>query len=257
MDPKVLTDLLRQGADPLWRRLRAVLAEKSIRLEATALAFSSEEGPQIEFGVIVTAGRKVYQYVVAGDELTEWNDLSARWKSSPYQKDIRKALAFLDAPVAAPQVDRPEGSELRLEMPHRGGHVSLWWTGPRWHRRVSFWFEGRRMAIFRSIIRYDNGRRSSTDEEDLRDMPGDELLDNLPPPPIKLRPKPRRTGLAQLGELSDPAAYQTSQWILRAGASAEGDIYNSHVISRVKVRVEIDLDPMAVWYFEETDLDDS
>lgn len=259
MDPTHLTELLLTSELPLWRRLRQVLAEQGLDLEATALAWSSEEGTNIEFGVVVTSERRVFQYLLVEEALAEWNDLSARWKSTPYAGPIRTALVMTRPPKTLrrpKREDPPTGTEIRLEMPHRGGHVSLWWTGARWSRRVSFWFEGRRMTIFRSIIRYNNGRRSSTDQEDLLEMPEGELLDSLPPQPIQLRPKPRRTGMAQLAELHDPAAYQTNQWILRGGASAQGVIYNSTITSRVKVRVELDLDLMVVWYFEETDLDD-
>lgn len=247
MDPRHLTLLLRSSRDRLWKRMREVLAARGLDLETTAIAWSSEEGTNVEFAVFVTADRRVLQLLLVDGEVTEWNDLSGRWKRTPYAKEIRKAARLL-VPGGRP-VDAPVGTEIRLDMPHRGGHVSLWWTGAPGHRRASFWFEGRRLSISRSRVWIRDGRRSSDDAEHLQDMPAGALLDHLPPAPIHLHPKLTRTGIARLAEALDPAAHQTNQWVLSAAPSGGSPI------ARSGIHLEIDLDDMVVRYVEQDSFD--
>lgn len=92
MDAVALTELLRRSPLPLWVRLREVLVEKNLELGRTALAWSSEEGPEVEFGIIATAERRVFRYLLVNGELAEWNDLSPLWEDTPYADDVRAAF---------------------------------------------------------------------------------------------------------------------------------------------------------------------
>jgi hypothetical protein len=95
MDVAALTQLLHGSPHPLWARLREVLGQKGLQLEATALAWSSEEGPSVEFGILATRERRVFQYLLVEDELAEWQDLSGSWEGTPYSNSVRSALSVL------------------------------------------------------------------------------------------------------------------------------------------------------------------
>jgi hypothetical protein len=98
MDVAALTELLRHSPLELWVQLREVLVDKGLELERTALAWSSEEGPELEFGVIATTDRRVFQYLLTANDLTEWRDLSGSWKKTPYADAVRAALVLLKKP---------------------------------------------------------------------------------------------------------------------------------------------------------------
>lgn len=99
-----LTKLLRENKDyPFWEILRALLNDKGIDVAKAYLAFSSEEGNNSEFGIIVTSTKNIFQYAIlltedGNDlkELAEWNDITNSYESSPYIEDINKVFAMID-----------------------------------------------------------------------------------------------------------------------------------------------------------------
>lgn len=98
-----LTDLFRASAEPFWIRLREVVCERGIDPDTSLLADSFEDDVNFEFGVLVTRDRHVIQYGFQHSDasfrdgkLTEWNDLSELWSSSPYRSKVSTALSMLD-----------------------------------------------------------------------------------------------------------------------------------------------------------------
>ncbi len=100
------TDLLRTSKDPVFRRLREVLTEQGIDVEADVLAQFFPDASDGEFGVVVTTDHRVYTFVLrygAGDlntqaakaVLHEWHNITDTWDASPYGTDVRDALELL------------------------------------------------------------------------------------------------------------------------------------------------------------------
>jgi hypothetical protein len=89
-----LTELLRTGDYPFWGCLRRLLEQKGIDPQSSILAESFEDGSGRngsgqEYGVVVTAHEKVFEFVVdigAGDDryenatMREWNDKTDTWQ---------------------------------------------------------------------------------------------------------------------------------------------------------------------------------
>lgn len=102
--PIASTRLLRESADPLFRRLRALLAERGLDSQKVVLADLFPDDVDQEFGVLVTQDRRVIQFVVhygrLGDinrqtaeaTIGEWSDISSWWDATPHASAIRVAL---------------------------------------------------------------------------------------------------------------------------------------------------------------------
>lgn len=59
------------------------------------MAFTVQDGDAHEFGVVVTADRRVFEYSFAcdGTEFDEWTEISGRHWGTPYGRDVEAALA--------------------------------------------------------------------------------------------------------------------------------------------------------------------
>ncbi len=97
-----LTALLRSGVDPFWVRLRELLSERGLALDKLMLASSFPDDTNLEFGIVVTNDRRVYQFAfdyldkpVEQGKFTEWVDLTERHASSPYHEEVAAALDLL------------------------------------------------------------------------------------------------------------------------------------------------------------------
>lgn len=98
-----LTSLFRTSTGPFWILLRKVTRERGINPDTSLLADSFEDDVNFEFGILVTHDRHVIQYGVQCSDpsfkdgkLTEWNDLTDRWSSSPYRCEVFTALSMVD-----------------------------------------------------------------------------------------------------------------------------------------------------------------
>ncbi len=94
-----LTTLLRSSDDPLWRRLRSLLEGKGLEPGTTAVADLFPDDNSLEFGLIVTCDRKVFQFdfdylhkTMAMGIFSEWQDITATWQGSPYKQQVSAAL---------------------------------------------------------------------------------------------------------------------------------------------------------------------
>lgn len=97
-----LTHRLHTGEEPFWARLREVVRERGVMPDSSWLARSHEEDDHFEFGVLVTKDRQVIQFGFlytdesgANGTLTEWNDLTESWATSPYSPEVSAALSLI------------------------------------------------------------------------------------------------------------------------------------------------------------------
>jgi hypothetical protein len=95
---------LRSGDEPIFERLRALLAARGVDPSTTWLVDLFEDDVNFEFGLILTGDRRVYQIgyrypdgEVGGGELTEWVDLTHSWRLTPYRDEIDDAFDYLEA----------------------------------------------------------------------------------------------------------------------------------------------------------------
>ncbi len=101
-----LTELLRNGNDPFWHILRSVLKEKNIDHKTTYLPESNEEGHALEYGIIVTEDKKIYEFYLrfTNDkmdslvEILKWDDITKRYNehSITPNKNIDEVLNLID-----------------------------------------------------------------------------------------------------------------------------------------------------------------
>lgn len=102
------TALLRQSDEQPYRRLRELLVEHGADPQGDVLADLFEDDVDQEFGVLVTATRRVLTFVmhygrrgdlktqVADATLHDWRDITDGWGSSPYRHNIADAMDMLD-----------------------------------------------------------------------------------------------------------------------------------------------------------------
>lgn len=104
----LLTRNLRRSDDRLFARLRELLPEFGIDVGTALLAEFFPDDVDQEFGVLVSADRAVFTFVLhyarRGDlntqvrtaTISHWRDLSDRWESSPYRRYVQEALRLPD-----------------------------------------------------------------------------------------------------------------------------------------------------------------
>ena len=102
-----LTALLRTSRDHFWSTLRALLRDRGVAPEDAALAECFPDDTSFEFGVVVSQEGSVFQFgfdylkhPVENGILSEWEDLTARFRSTPHRASIETALEFLRQPSA-------------------------------------------------------------------------------------------------------------------------------------------------------------
>src|SRR3954463_11892375 len=100
------TLLLRESDEPLFVRLRELLDDRGIDVGRSALARIFPDDADMEFGVIVTPDRRVYEFdlhygkgdlatQVATATITDWRDRTEWWESTPSRSDIEDAFRLL------------------------------------------------------------------------------------------------------------------------------------------------------------------
>jgi hypothetical protein len=100
------TRLLREATDPLYVRLRSQLAERGIDVDQSALAAFFPDDGNMEFGVVVTPDRRVFEFDLhygKGDlrqqtdtaTITDWRDRTEWWSSTPSRADVEDAFRLL------------------------------------------------------------------------------------------------------------------------------------------------------------------
>ena len=103
------TALLRTSEDSLFVRLRGLLPDRGVDVNADVLADLFPDDVDQEFGVLVTAARRVFTFVLyygrRGDlraqvddaVIGEWTEITDYWQASPYQDSVREAFEVLAA----------------------------------------------------------------------------------------------------------------------------------------------------------------
>jgi len=99
---ELFTKLLRNDPSPIWARHRELLLARGIDPTTSILAESFPDDTDFEFGILVTADRRVIQFgldylhkEVDEAELSEWEDITRRYLSSPYSESASTALQML------------------------------------------------------------------------------------------------------------------------------------------------------------------
>ena len=100
------TRLLRESDDPLWARLRMLLAERGIDPSRCALGALFPDDTDMEFGVVVTPDRAVFEFDLhhgTGDLthqaetafVSDWRNITDWWESSSSRQYVEDALPLL------------------------------------------------------------------------------------------------------------------------------------------------------------------
>lgn len=103
IEVKKLTDELRTSDEPMWLRIRQLLAGKDIDPMQSALAYFQAEAPYYEFGVIVADNNEVYQFAfdylnkdVIHGTFAEWKNITAEVQGKPYKNNVAQASKLKD-----------------------------------------------------------------------------------------------------------------------------------------------------------------
>lgn len=98
------TQRFRRSAEPLWLRLRFLLAQEGYDPHQLWLAELDEDGPESWCGVFLTPQRQVLMMVISqasgptlAAEITGWHDCTDTWQRLPHRTAIRIALTLIDA----------------------------------------------------------------------------------------------------------------------------------------------------------------
>ncbi|MBR7837427.1 hypothetical protein KDL01_29375 [Actinospica durhamensis] len=100
------TGLLRTSSFDLWRRWRELLDGQGLDPANTVVVDLFPDGPDREFGEVITGERRVYRFDLCYDRgrphsvrqaaLDHWTDITEYWQTEPLR--MRTADAFIWAP---------------------------------------------------------------------------------------------------------------------------------------------------------------
>ena len=99
------TRLLREGHEPVYRRLAECLLHRGVDPGASALAILFEDGPN-DFGIVVTPSGDVFEFelhwgkgdistAISTAEITRWDEVTDEWRDRPFSKDVAAAVAIV------------------------------------------------------------------------------------------------------------------------------------------------------------------
>jgi hypothetical protein len=97
------TDDLRSSNDPLYARMRTLLAARGVDPASSWLAEMFEDDPNYEFGILVTGDRRVIEFGfhypngnVADGDFRDWVDRTHGWQLTPFREEIDEAFSHLE-----------------------------------------------------------------------------------------------------------------------------------------------------------------
>jgi hypothetical protein len=97
-----LTGSLRRSEEKLFPRLRQLLAERGVNPDTTVLVEMFSDEREFEYGIVVTAGRAVYQFGLDcmgrtpdTAELIEWVDWTNTYQLAAFRAHVDAALEYL------------------------------------------------------------------------------------------------------------------------------------------------------------------
>jgi hypothetical protein len=82
-----ITRLMRSGEHPLWVRLRELLRERGIDPDNAILAESVEDGEDLEYGVVVTKDRQVFEFELDFSEAPMEQSQFSVWRDVTHSLD--------------------------------------------------------------------------------------------------------------------------------------------------------------------------
>jgi hypothetical protein len=101
---RVFTKLLHESDDPMWARIRQLLAERGIKANTSFLVESFPDDTSFYFGVLITQDGLVIQYgfdylgkPVQEGEFTEWQDLTDSYQNTPYFESVETGMELQNA----------------------------------------------------------------------------------------------------------------------------------------------------------------
>ncbi|HJQ54962.1 MAG TPA: hypothetical protein VJ825_14075 [Gemmatimonadaceae bacterium] len=97
-----LTESLRGSDENLFPRLRQLLSQRGIDPNTSVLVEMFSDERQFEYGIVVTAGRDVYQFGLDcmgrapnAAELIEWVDWTTTYQLAAFRAHVDAALEYL------------------------------------------------------------------------------------------------------------------------------------------------------------------
>jgi len=87
------------GAEPMLAVIAGLVGAKGVAAEAAVLADFFQDDAAFWFGLLATRDGRVFQFgydclhgSILEGTLTEWQDLTESWTSSPYREEVAAAL---------------------------------------------------------------------------------------------------------------------------------------------------------------------
>jgi hypothetical protein len=91
--------LLHKSSDPMWVRIRSLLAEKGIDPQSSLLVEIFPDDYQLFFGLIISPDDLVYQFdynyrdtTIGNGVFSRWADITDNYEKTPYSKLVNSAF---------------------------------------------------------------------------------------------------------------------------------------------------------------------
>ena len=90
--------------EPVFARLRDLVRPKGVDPNTAVIADFFPDDTSFYFGILVTPEARVFQFgydylhlAETEGKLSEWNELTQSWRTSPYHEEVGAALKFVGA----------------------------------------------------------------------------------------------------------------------------------------------------------------
>ena len=100
--PSEITETIRNSNNAFALGIRRCLEGKGIELSTSIIADLFPDDYCFDFGLVVTNKNEVFQFGYSyppnqeeKGEITEWNNLTEKWKNTPYAEQIKAAHMLL------------------------------------------------------------------------------------------------------------------------------------------------------------------
>ncbi|MFE7184164.1 hypothetical protein [Streptomyces erythrochromogenes] len=95
---------MRASRFSLWARLRRLLAERGLTVSTAVLVHLFPDGPEVETGVVLSDGGRVYAFDLVYNRMREeserdavierWQDITSHWQAHPLRSEIADACVW-------------------------------------------------------------------------------------------------------------------------------------------------------------------
>ncbi len=101
---RMFTKLLRESNDPMWVRIRELLAKRGVEVSTSFLVESFPDDARFHFGIVVTEDGSVIQYgfdylnrAIENGDFVEWQNLTDAYEETPYFESIKTGMELRNA----------------------------------------------------------------------------------------------------------------------------------------------------------------